>query len=281
MTILVAASAAACVSHGGPAVTGASPPTASHAASAHAAPAVSLLAAPNVRAACPAIAAAPSGSDPLAKLSANKILMDAGTDAAAEPTVCVSTPAIFQGTQLTDPATVVLASVRGGRCEGTVTVPGGGFATVIEIGSATWVWADQAYARYLALQAKGQTSEEVSARVGKWVRAGKLNPATSGLLDECLNPYALFAQMTAPSTSPSFQDTRAGFTMIDGQRTVGITNPLGSVTYVSDTTRPLPAGESLPGVPGVALDYFDFGIPATFSAPPASDVAADQSSTRR
>ena len=59
--------------------------------------------------------------------------------------------------------------------------------------------------------------------------------------------------------------------MIDGQRTVGVTDPLGDVTYVTDTGRPLPAGQQIP-MPSVTQDYFDFGISATVSAPPANDV---------
>jgi hypothetical protein len=237
-----------------------------------AAPAVSRLASPNVKAACPVIAPATASGDPLAKLSANQILKEAGTDAAVEPTVCASTPAMFQGARLRDPATVVMVSAKGARCEGTVTAPGGGFATLIKIGRAIWVWADPAYARFLQPYVKGQTSETVSARLGKWVLAGNLTWATEEVLSDCAS-VSFATNMMTPSTDPSFQNTRvAGFTMIDGQRTLGVTDPLGVVTYVTDTARPLPARLRVPSMPSVTQDYFDFGISATVSAPPASDV---------
>ena len=236
-------------------------------------PNVSLLGTPDVHAACPVTLATPAKGDPLAKLSAGQVLARASSDAQAESTVCLSTPATFLGTRLIDPATVVIVSLKDGRCEGTVTAPGGGLATVIKVGSDTWVWANQAYARFLAPYLKGQTAETVSARVGKWILSGTLNHATAEVPDSCSIPLAEFAQMAALSTNTDSQGTRvADFTMIDGQRTVGITDPLGEVDYISDTSRPLPARETIPSTPTVTFDYFDFGIAATISAPPASDV---------
>ena len=272
LTALLVASVAACTSHGGSTVTAATTPPGSAAASLPAAATVSRLASPSVKAACPVIAPTTASGDPLAKLSASQILMKARIDAEAEPTVCVSTSAMFQGAHLISPATVVMVSVKGGRCEGTAMAPGGGFATFIEIRSAIWVWANPAYARFLQPYVKGQTSEAVSARLGKWVLVRKLNPVTGQMFEICTNTSTLYASMTTPGINPSSQDTRvAGFTMIDGQRTVGVTDPVGDVTYVTDTARPLPAGQHSPML-GVTQDYFDFGISATVSAPPASDV---------
>jgi hypothetical protein len=229
---------------------------------------------PNVTAACPVSAATAASGDPLAKLSASQILMKAAADAQAEPTVCVSTPAVFQGGQLMDPATVVLVSVKDGRCEGTVTTPDGGIATVVKVGPATWVWANQAYARFLALYSKAQTSETVSARTGRWVPAGKLNRVTGDLTETCSLPQSFFEEIAATSSSPASQVTRiAGFTSIDGRPTVGISDPLGDVIYVSDTASPLPSEDKTSDDPTVTMDYFDYGIPATITAPPTDDVA--------
>jgi hypothetical protein len=158
-----------------------------------------------------------------------------------------------------------------GRCEVMATTPGGGFATLVVIGKDFWVRANQAYARI----AGAQTAEALSAQAGKWVHVTTGDATTNNLLSLCTIPWLSFSNLTSPDKNPGFPETRvAGLPVIDGQRTVGITDPSGDTTYVSDTARPLPVRDTFKGLPGGTgtLDYFDFGIPATITPPPAADV---------
>lgn len=79
------------------------------------------------------------------------------------------------------------------------------------------------------------------ARTGKWVHAPRTDATIDNLLSLCVIPWPSFSNLTLPDKNPSFPETHiAGLPVIDGQRTVGITDPLGDITYVSDTARPLP-----------------------------------------
>ncbi len=129
--------------------------------------------------------------------------------------------------------------------------------------------ANQAYARI----AGAQTAEALSARTGKWVHAPRMDATIDNLLPLCAIPWPSFSNLTFPDKNPSFHETRiAGLPVIDGQQTLGITDPLGGTTYISDTARPLPVRDAQEVLPGVTYDYdyFDFGIPATITPPPAA-----------
>lgn len=220
---------------------------------------------------CPVPApASQAAGDPLAGLTVAQIRAKAGADTEAMKSVCMSVRQPLPGTRLKGLATVTVASLSApGRCESAATTSGGGSATLLEAKETLWVRANQAYARI----AGAQTAEALSARTGKWVHAQRTDATIDNLLSLCGIPWPSFSNLTLPDKSPSFTETRiAGLPVIDGQRTVGITDPLGDTTYVSDTARPLPVRDVFKDLPGITLDYFDFGIPATITPPPAADV---------
>jgi len=253
------------------AITACGSPAPSSSSSAHgtaASPHGSTLGLPGSPCPVPAPASRAAG-DPLAGLTVAQIRAKAGADAEAMKSVCLSTREPLSGTRLKGLATVTVASLSAPSCEFTVTTPGGGTATLLEIKEALWVRANQAYTRI----AGAQTAEALSARAGKWVRAPRTDATISNLLPLCRLPWTSFSNLTFPDKNPSFSETRtAGLPVIDGQRTVGTTDPLGGITYVSDTARPLPVRDVFKDLPGMTFDYFDFGIPATITPPPAADV---------
>jgi hypothetical protein len=215
-----------------------------------------------------------AAGDPLAGLTVAQIGARAGADAEAMKSVCLSVREPLPGTRLKGLATVTVASLSApGHCEFTATAPGGGSATLVEIGKGLWVRANQAYARI----AGAQTAEALSARAGKWVHAPRMDATISNLLSLCIIPWPSFSDLTLTGKNPGgFPQTRiAGLPVTDGQPTVGITDPLGDITYISDTARPLPVRDTIKNLPGVTFDYFDFGIPATITPPPAADVIDD------
>jgi hypothetical protein len=188
--------------------------------------------------------------------------------------VCLSTQGPLPGTQLKGVASVTVASLSApGHCDAIVTTPGGGSATLVEIGRSLWVRANQAYAQVTGTQ----TAETLSARTGKWVHAPSMDAAINNLQSACRLPWLSFSELTFPDKNPGFPETRvAGLPVIDGQPTVGITDPSGLISYVSDTARPLPVRDALKDEPGMTFDHFDFGIPVTIPSlrPPMSLTAA-------
>ena len=217
----------------------------------------------------PAPASQVSG-DPLARLTVAQIRARAGADAEALKSVCVATREALPGTGLKGVAAVTAAVPSApGNCEVMATTPGGGSATVVAAGKGFWVRANQAYAQV----AGAQTAEALSARAGKWAHASSEDATIRNLVSVCGLPWLSFSNLTFPDQSSTFTETRvAGLPVIDGQRTVGITDSSGDITYISDTARPLPVRDALVDVPGMPLDYFDFGIPGTIPPPPAADV---------
>lgn len=222
---------------------------------------------------CPVPApASQAAGDPLTGLTVARIRAKAGADAEAMRSVCLSTRQPLPGTRLKGLATITVASLStSGRCEFTATTPGGGSATLLEIRKDLWVQANHAYAQI----AGAQTAEALSARTGKWVHAPRMDATIDNLLPLCKIPWISFSNLTFPDKNPSFPETRiAGLPVIDGQQTVGITDPPSGITYVSDTARSLPVRDAQEVLPGVTYDYdyFDFGIPATITPPPTTDV---------
>jgi hypothetical protein len=186
--------------------------------------------------------------------------------------VCVSTRQPLPG----GPVNITAASLPRkpsalGDCEVIATTLGGASATVVAIGEGLWVRANQAYARI----AGAQTAEALSARAGKWVYVQREDATVRNLISVCGIPWLSFSGLTFPDHNPAgFPEIRvAGLPVIDGQRTVGISAPQADMTtYVSDTARPLPVRDVTTDLPDMPFDYFDFGIPATITPPPAADV---------
>lgn len=252
------------------AVTACGSPAPSSSASSHgtaASPHGSTLGLPGSPCPVPAPASRAAG-DPLAGLTLDRIRAKAGANAEAMKSVCLSTRQPLPGTRLKGLATITVALLSAsGPFEFTATTPGGGSVTLLEIRKVLWVRANQAYAQI----AGTQTAEALSARTGKWVHAPRMDYTIDNLLGLSVIPWPSFSNLTFPDKN----STRiTGLPVIDGQRTVGIADSLGGITYISDTARPLPVRDALEVLPGVTYDYdyFDFGIPATITPPPAADV---------
>jgi hypothetical protein len=206
-------------------------------------------------------------------LTVAQIRAKAGADAEAMKSVCLSAHGQLHGTG-TELASITAASLLAkapgpGVCEVMATTPGGASITALTIGKGIWVRANHAYARI----AGTQTTEALSARADKWIHVPDEDATVRDLLSWCHVTWLTISDLTFPDQNPKWPETRvAGLPVIDGQRTVGITDPDHDITYISDTARPLPVRDAIGNTPDMMVDFFDFGIPVTSTPPPSAAV---------
>jgi hypothetical protein len=208
------------------------------------------------------LAVAPSASktaDPLAGLSATKVVAEADADAKAAPSLTIS----GTGTEQGETVSLDLGIKRGVGCGGTVSLAGKGTVKVTMIGKTFYMDPDKQFWTTSA----GANADAVIALVnGKYISlpASDKNVASfadlcdlSKLLDEGTNTF-----------------TRGPLTTLDGKRALAIKVSDGSTVYVTDTSKPeyLEAAASKGSQAGSGKLIISVGAPVTLTPPPASEV---------
>jgi hypothetical protein len=171
--------------------------------------------------------------------------------------------------------TLDLVDVAAQGCQGTIGLAArtpatgsaavSGTADLVVADGTVYMKLDQSFFKTAGL---GLPPSEFSDVVGRYIKL----TSTSDL--------ASFAQLCNPSTlSGAFakEDTgfvAAGSAMINGQPALGFKQPKNTsngTVYVSDTATPEIVRIAGPSNEG-SVDFSDYNVPATITAPPASEV---------
>lgn len=209
------------------------------------------------------LAVAPSASstaDPLAGLSASKIVAEAVADAEAVPSLTVDGTISVQGLS----GIIHLGIKRGLGCTGSVALDGGkGNLKIIVIGKTIYMNPDK---QFWTANAGASASAVIALVNGRYIEVPASDKNAASLAGLCtvnklLNPGA-------------GNYTKGAVTTLDGRRVLAINGGSGSIAYVTDTSKPeyvkITAPEGAKDGSGEAM--ISVGAPVTLTAPPASDV---------
>jgi len=208
------------------------------------------------------LSVAPSASstpDPLAGLSASKVIAEADADALAAPSLTLDGTDKLQGQN----NTIDIGIKRGQGCTGSVALGDQGSFKLIMIGKVVYLNPDAQFWKANA----GANASAVTALVnGRYLKLPASDKKVAGLAAIC------DASKLLDPGNGTF--TRGKVTTLDGRRVLAIKVSDGSTSYVTDTSKPeyveaiAPTGTK--GGSGKAI--VTVGAPVTLAAPPASQV---------
>jgi hypothetical protein len=221
--------------------------------------------------ACASGGSGTTGSSALVGKSPDQIVQKSVADLKAASSVRITGKLVDSGQGVT----LDLIDVAAQGCQGTIGLAArasatgsaavSGTADLVVSDGTVYMKLDQSFFKTAGL---GLPASEFSDVVGRYIKL----TSTSDL--------ANFAQLCNPSTlSGAFakEDTgfvAAGSAMINGQPALGFKQPKNTsngTVYVSDTATPEIVRIAGPSNEG-SVDFSDYNVPATITAPPASEV---------
>jgi hypothetical protein len=221
--------------------------------------------------ACASGGSGTTGSSALVGKSPDQIVQKSVADLKAASSVRITGKLVDSGQGVT----LDLVDVAAQGCQGTIGLAArtpatgsaavSGTADLVVADGTVYMKLDQSFFKTAGL---GLPPSEFSDVVGRYIKL----TSTSDL--------ASFAQLCNPSTlSGAFakEDTgfvAAGSAMINGQPALGFKQPKNTsngTVYVSDTATPEIVRIAGPSNEG-SVDFSDYNVPATITAPPASEV---------
>jgi hypothetical protein len=207
-----------------------------------------------------AVPSASSTVDPLAGLSAAKVVAEAKADAENAATLTIQGTVTQQG----QASTVDLAIRRGQGCMGTVGVGGQGTVKLIIIGQTIYMNPDK---QFWTANSGASAAAVIALVNGRYIKLAASNKNAAGLGDVCnLN------ELLNTDTTKTY--TKGAITTLDGKRVLTIKGSDGGTGYVTDTSKPEYVKVTAPkgskdgyGQVTVVVD-----APVKLTAPPASEV---------
>jgi len=205
---------------------------------------------------------ASSAPDPLAGLSASKVIAEADADAQSAPSVTLDGTGIEQGQR----ALIDIGIKRGEGCTGSVDLGSKGGFKLIVIGKTVYLNPNKQFWQANAGANASAASAVIAIVNGRYLKLPASDKFVAGLADLC-NWSKLI-----DDGSDTF--TKGKVTTLDGRRVLPIKVSDGSTDYVTDTSKPeylegfSPKGTK--GGSGKAI--ITVGAPVTLTAPPASQV---------
>ena len=219
--------------------------------------------------ACASSGSGTTGASALAGMSADQIVQKSVADLKAASSVRITGKLVDSGQGVT----LDLTDVAAQGCQGTIglaaraSATGGaaasGTADLVVADSTVYMKLDQSF-----FNSTGLPASDFSDVVGKYIKL----TATSDL--------ANFAQLCHPSTlAGAFakEDTgfvKTGSATINGRPALAFKQPKNTsngTVYVSETDTPEIVRITGPSNEG-SVDFSDYNVPATITAPPASEV---------
>ena len=208
------------------------------------------------------LSVAPSASstvDPLAGLSASKVVAEATADAQAAPSLTLDGTINQQGQN----GTIDIAIKRGQGCTGSVDLGSQGGFKLIMIGNIVYFNPN---VQFWKANAGANASTVIALVDGRYIKAPASDKNVASLAEICdasklLDPGGVTY-------------TKGTVTTLDGRRVLAIKVSDGSTNYVTDTSKPeyveAIAPKGTKGGSGKAI--VTEGAPVTLTAPPASQV---------
>ena len=200
-----------------------------------------------------------STPDPLAGLSASKVVAEASADAQAAPSLTLDGNVNQQGQN----DTIDIGIKRGQGCTGSVELGGQGGFKLIMIGQVVYFNPD---AQFWKANAGANASAVIALVNGRYIKAPASDKNVTGLADICN-----VSKLLDPG---NVTFTKGTVTTLDGRRVLAIKASDGSMAYVTDTSKPefveLIPSKDTKGGSGKAI--VTVGAPVTLAAPPASQV---------
>lgn len=207
--------------------------------------------------------AAPSASstvDPLAGLSASKVIAKATADAAAAPSVRLTGAINQQGQHIT----MDVGIKRGQGCTGSFGMGSQGSLKLIMIGKTIYMNPDK---QFWTVNAGSNAKALIALVNGRYIKVSASDKNMAGLADLCdLN------NLLNQNTTEAY--TKGTVTTLDGKRVLVIKSSDGSTGYVTDTSKPEYVEVTAPkgAKSGSGKVIVSVGAPVTLAAPPASEV---------
>ena len=197
--------------------------------------------------------------DPLAGVSASKVIAEATADAAAAPSVRLTGTMDQQGQHMT----VDVAIKRGQGCAGSFGMGSQGTLKLIMIGKTLYLDPDKQF-----WTANGGAGASAAAALlnGRYLKVPASDKNMAGMADLC--------DVTKLIETGDHTFTKGAVTTLDGRRVLAIKVSDGSTDYVTDTSKPqfvesfAPKGTK----DGSGKAIMSVGAPVTLAAPPASQV---------
>ncbi len=219
--------------------------------------------------ACGATASSPTGApsasstvDPLAGLSATKVVAEAKANAEAAPSLTMAGTITQQGQS----DAINLGIKRGQGCAGSIGLSGQGTVKLILIGKTIYMNPDKQFWTTNA----GSNAKAVIALVnGRYLKVSASDKNMAGITVLCDVSKLLNQDTTTAKTY-----TKGTVTTLDGRRVLPIKVSDGSTDYVTDTSKPEYVEATAPkgAKNGSGKVIISVGAPVTLTAPPASDV---------
>jgi hypothetical protein len=206
------------------------------------------------------VPSASSTADPLAGLSASKVVAEATADAGAAPSLTIAGTVSQQQGQT---AIIHLGIKRGLGCTGSVGLGSEGSVKLILIDKTVYLDPDK---QFWTANAGANANAVIALVNGRYIKVPASDKNAAPLADLC-NVSKLID--TGNSTY-----TKEAVTTLDGKRVLAIKDDKGSTGYVTDTSKPeyveitAPKGDKN----GSGEVMISVGAPVTLAAPPASDV---------
>ena len=205
---------------------------------------------------------APSASstpDPLAGLSASKVIAEADADAQSAPSVTLDGTGIEQGQR----ALIDIGIKRGEGCTGSVDLGSKGGFKLIVIGKTLYLDPNN---QFWQANAGAKASGIIALVNGRYLKLPASDKNVADLTDLC-NLSQLIDQGTNTFT-------KGKVTTLDGRRVLPIEVSDGSTDYVTDTSKPEYVESFSPkgAKDGSGKAIITVGAPVTLTAPPASQV---------
>ena len=208
----------------------------------------------------PAAAPRPSSTvDPLAGVSASKVIAEATAGAAAAPSLRLTGTMEQQGQHMT----IDVAVKRGQGCAGSFGMGSQGTLKLIMIGKTLYLNPDK---QFWAANGGAGASAAVALVNGRYLKVPASDKNMAGMADLC--------DVTKLIETGDHTYTKGAVTTLDGRRVLAIKVSDGSTDYVTDTSKPqfvesfAPKGTK----DGSGKAIMSVGAPVTLAAPPASQV---------
>lgn len=208
---------------------------------------------------------APSASstvDPLAGVSAAKVVAEVQADAEAAPSVTMAGTVTQNGQS----DVIDLGIKRGQGCVGSIGLSGEGTLKLILIGKTVYMNPDKQFWTASA----GSSAKAVIALVnGRYIKVPASDKNMAGIADLCD-----VSKLINQDTTTTHTYTKEAVTTLDGRRVLAIKSSDGSTGYVTDTSKPEFVEITAPkgAKDGSGKLIISVGAPVTLAAPPASDV---------
>jgi hypothetical protein len=208
------------------------------------------------------VPSASSTADPLASLTAHKVVAEATANARAASSLKMA------GTLNESGVTYILdlGVKRGHRCSGTIAERGKGSFKLIVIGKTVYFNPDN---KFWETFAGADASAAIALVNGRYIET-----STSKSLESFASMCDTTQLIGSNTITGSTRITKGTVTMLGGTRVLRLTDSAGGVMYVTDTSKPevVEIAKAKNTGDGTGKVDFSVGAPVTVAAPPASQV---------